>query len=634
MQAVEHLTGYDLHLFAEGAHYRLYDKLGAHLIDNGSEKGTHFAVWAPRAASVSVVGDFNQWNETNGLMQPLHGSGIWTAFIPNLPEGTIYKYKVRAQDGSVAEKSDPFAFQSEVRPKTASIVTKLDGYKWSDQDWLANRKKKHNIKSPISIYEVHLSSWRRVPDEENRWLTYRELADVLPQYVKDMGYTHIQFLPVAEHPLDSSWGYQVTSYFAPTSRFGTPHDFMYLVDKFHQLGIGVIVDWVPSHFPRDGHALGIFDGTHLYEHADPRQGEHKEWGTYVFNYGRYEVDEFLTSNAFFWFDKYHVDGIRVDAVSAMLYLDYGRKDGEWVANNYGGRENLEAVNFLKKLNERIYQEHPDVVTIAEESTAWPSVSRPTYLGGLGFGYKWDMGWMHDTLDYFSKEPIFRKFHHNKLTFRSLYAFSENFVLSLSHDEVVYGKRSLLEKMPGDDWQKFANLRLLYAYMYTTPGKKLSFMGGEIGQRNEWYHEASLDWHLLDSPMHLGIQKLTRDLNVLYERCPQLHVHDCEPQGFQWVDCQDVDQSVLSYLRKDDSGEPVLVVLNFTPVPRGHYIIGVPKEGYWQELLNTDATDYGGSGMGNYGGVQSMNMDAHSFNHAIQITLPPLGAMIFSRKQSD
>jgi len=634
MQAVEHLTGYDLHLFAEGAHYRLYDKLGAHFIDTGTHKGTHFAVWAPRAASVSVIGDFNQWNEANGMMQPLQGSGIWTTFIPNLPIGTIYKYKVRAQDGSVAEKSDPFAFASEVRPKTASIVTQLDGYKWTDQDWLTNRKKKHSIKSPISIYEVHLSSWKRVPDEENRWLTYRELAEELPQYVKDMGYTHVQFLPVAEHPLDSSWGYQVTSYFAPTSRFGSPHDFMYLVDKFHQLSIGVIVDWVPSHFPRDGHALGIFDGTHLYEHADPRQGEHKEWGTYVFNYGRYEVDEFLTSNAFFWFDKYHVDGIRVDAVSAMLYLDYGRKDGEWVANNYGGRENLEAVNFLKKLNERIYQEHPDVVTIAEESTAWPSVSRPTYLGGLGFGYKWDMGWMHDTLDYFGKEPIFRKFHHNKLTFRSLYAFSENFVLSLSHDEVVYGKRSLLEKMPGDDWQKFANLRLLYAYMYTTPGKKLLFMGDDIAQRNEWYHEASLDWHLLKSSMHEGVQKLVRDLNVLYERCPQLHVHDCEPQGFQWVDCQDVDQSVLSYLRKDDSGEPILTVLNFTPVPRGHYIIGVPKEGFWKEILNTDATAYGGSGMGNYGGVESTKMDAHSFNHAIQITLPPLGAVIFSRRQSE
>jgi 1,4-alpha-glucan branching enzyme len=634
MQAVEHLTGYDLHLFAEGAHYRLYDKLGAHLIDTGGQKGTHFAVWAPRAASVSVVGDFNQWNETSGMMQPLQGSGIWTTFIPNLPEGTIYKYKVRAQDGSVAEKSDPFAFQSEVRPKTASIVTKLDGYKWSDEAWLAGRKKKHNIKSPISIYEVHLSSWRRVPDEENRWLTYRELADVLPQYVKDMGYTHIQFLPVAEHPLDSSWGYQVTNYFAPTSRFGSPHDFMYMVDKFHQAGIGVIVDWVPSHFPRDGHGLGIFDGTHLYEHADPRQGEHKEWGTYVFNYGRYEVDEFLTSNAFFWFDKYHVDGVRVDAVSAMLYLNYGRKDGEWVANNYGGAENLEAVAFIKKLNERIYLEYPDVVTIAEESTAWPSVSRPTYLGGLGFGYKWDMGWMHDTLDYFGKEPIFRKFHHNKLTFRSLYAFSENFVLSLSHDEVVYGKRSLLEKMPGDDWQKFANLRLLYAYMYTMPGKKLMFMGGEIGQRNEWYHEASLDWHLLESPMHEGIQRLTRDLNSLYESCPPLHVHDCEPQGFQWVDCQDVDQSVLSYLRKDDSGDPVLVVLNFTPVPREHYLVGVPKEGYWKELLNTDATVYGGSGMGNYGGVESVRRDTHGFQHAIQITLPPLGAVLFARNQKD
>jgi 1,4-alpha-glucan branching enzyme len=626
------ITSYDIHLIAEGAHYRLYEKMGAHVGTLKGVKGTFFAVWAPAAELVSVVGDFNSWDDSINPMELIVDSGIWTCFIPKLTDGAIYKYRIRSKSGGTIEKSDPFAFQSEVRPKTASVVSDLDAYKWNDKEWMANRAKTSSTHAPISIYEVHLGSWKRSEKGLNGWLTYRELAKELTEYVVEMGFTHVEFLPIAEHPLDLSWGYQVISYFAPTSRFGTPEEFMYLVDCLHQANIGVIIDWVPSHFPRDGHGLGVFDGTHLYEHADPRQGEHKEWGTYVFNYGRFEVEDFLTSNAFFWFDKFHIDGLRVDAVSSMLYLDYGRKDGEWVANSYGGRENLEAVTFLKRLNERVYKEYPDALMIAEESTAWPSVSRPTYLGGLGFGYKWDMGWMHDTLDYFSQEPIFRKYHHNKLTFRGIYAFSENFVLSLSHDEVVYGKRSLLNKMPGDDWQKFANLRLLYSYMFTLPGKKLLFMGGDIGQWNEWNHDASLDWHLLDNPLNKGVNTLLKDLNKLYTSEIPLHEHDCEPEGFRWLDCQDIDQSILSYVRRgEDPNDVVLVVCNFTPVPRHNYIIGAPEGGFWKEMLNSDATEYGGSGVGNYGGTYTNPISIHGFNQAITVTLPPLGAVIFKHQ---
>ena len=626
------ITSYDIHLIAEGSHYRLYEKMGAHVGTLKGVKGTFFAVWAPAADLVSVVGDFNSWDDTANPMELIVDSGIWSCFIPKLTDGAIYKYRIRSKSGGTIEKSDPFAFQSEVRPKTASVVSDLDAYKWNDKEWMTNRAKTSNTHAPISIYEVHLGSWKRSETGLNGWLTYRELAKELTEYVVEMGFTHVEFLPIAEHPLDLSWGYQVISYFAPTSRFGTPEEFMYLVDSLHQANIGVIIDWVPSHFPRDGHGLGVFDGTHLYEHADPRQGEHKEWGTYVFNYGRFEVEDFLTSNAFFWFDKFHIDGLRVDAVSSMLYLDYGRKDGEWVANNYGGRENLEAVTFLKRLNERVYKEYPDALMIAEESTAWPCVSRPTYLGGLGFGYKWDMGWMHDTLDYFSQEPIFRKYHHNILTFRGIYAFSENFVLSLSHDEVVYGKRSLLNKMPGDDWQKFANLRLLYSYMFTLPGKKLLFMGGDIGQWNEWNHEASLDWHLLDYPLNKGVNTLLKDLNKLYTSEGPLHEHDCEPEGFRWLDCQDIDQSILSYVRRGkDPQDVVLVVCNFTPVPRHNYIVGAPEGGFWKEVLNSDATEYGGSGVGNYGGTYSNPISIHGFNQAITVTLPPLGAVIFKHQ---
>jgi 1,4-alpha-glucan branching enzyme len=632
MIKTQFITDFDLHLFSEGSHYRLYDKLGAHLTEENGKAGTNFAVWAPSASKVSITGDFNEWNAETTPMQPVQSSGIWSTFVPGVTEGDNYKFHITPSNGMAqSDRCDPYGFAAEMRPKTASIVYDLSKYKWKDQDWMENRHKRNTIEAPISIYEMHLGSWMR--GENNTWLTYKDLADKLTAYLVKMGYTHVEFLPIAEHPLDSSWGYQTTGYFAPTARFGSPDDFMFLIDTLHQHNIGVLIDWVPAHFPRDGHALGMFDGTHLYEHADPRQGEHKEWGTYVFNYGRYEVEDFLTSNALFWFDKYHIDGLRVDAVASMIYLDYARPAGEWLPNKYGGRENLEAVNFLKKLNERIYANYPDTMTMAEESTAWPQVSRPTYLGGLGFGLKWDMGWMHDTLQFMSLEPIHRKFHHNQLTFRGLYAFSENFVLPLSHDEVVYGKRSLLDKMPGDVWQKFANLRLLLGHMFTTPAKKLLFMGGDFGQWNEWNHDQSLDWHLLDWPLHRGIQKLVSDLNHLYQKESALYELDCSPAGFEWVDCQDIEQTVLSFLRVNKKrDEHILVVCNFTPVVRNNYMIGVPEGGYWEELLNSDSTVYGGSGVGNYGGVESNPIPAHGRKYMLTLTLPPLGILIMKAKK--
>lgn len=627
------LSEYDVHLFSEGTHYKIYEKLGAHLCEVNGKKGVQFAVWAPSAEAISVIGDFNNWKGDATPMKPVGSSGIWSTFVPGLKEGDAYKFYVRNANGYRAEKSDPFGFASEVRPKTASVVWQLDKHQWKDKKWMETRATKNGLDSPISIYEMHAGSWMRVPEENNRWLTWRELAEKLAKYLKEMNFTHVELMPIAEHPLDMSWGYQVVGYFAPTSRFGTPDDFAYFVDVMHQNDIGVIIDWVPSHFPKDGHGLGNFDGTHLYEHEDERQGEHKEWGTYVFNFGRYEVSNFLISNALYWLDKYHIDGLRVDAVASMLYLDYARKDGEWLPNQFGGRENIEAIHFLKRLNERVYLEHPDTLVIAEESTAWPQVSRPTYLGGLGFGMKWDMGWMHDTLQYMKNEPIHRKYHHNKLTFRGLYATSENFVLALSHDEVVYGKGSLLNKMPGDEWQQFANLRLLLGYMYTISGKKLIFMGSEFGQRNEWYYEGSLDWHLTQYPLHHGAQDFMRDLNKMYKEEPALYELDNDRSGFEWIDCTDYEQSVFSYMRvAKDPKNNLVIACNFTPVPRHNYMIGVPKDGYWKEILNSDAPVYGGSGQGNLGGLDASPVSFHGRRNALVMTLPPLSMVVFKRQE--
>jgi 1,4-alpha-glucan branching enzyme len=627
------LTDFDVHLWAEGTHYRAYEKLGAHLTERDGVAGTQFALWAPNARQVSVVGDFNGWEPGVHRMRAVGSSGIWECFIPGIGSGALYKYSILSRYQNYwVEKADPYAFASEIRPQTASKVWDLSGYAWGDQEWMARRGRAAALDAPISIYEVHLGSWRRVPEEGNRWLSYRELAPLLADYVHDLGYTHVELLPVSEHPLDASWGYQTVGYYAPTSRFGTPQDFMHLIDTLHQRGIGVLLDWVPAHFPRDEHGLGYFDGTHLFEHADPRRGQHQDWGTFIYNYGRNEVSNFLISNALFWLDKYHIDGLRVDAVASMLYLDYSRKPGEWSPNAYGGRENLEAIAFLRRLNERVYGEFPDGMMVAEESTAWPMVSRPTYVGGLGFGYKWDMGWMHDTLDYMSLDPIYRKYHHNRLTFRMLYAFGENFILPLSHDEVVHGKRSLLSKMPGDDWQKFANLRLLYGYMYTQPGKKLLFMGGEFGQWNEWNHDTSLDWHLLDHSPHQGLQRWVRDLNTAYRGEPALHQLDCDSAGFEWVDANDSEASVLSFLRKSkDPAEQLLVVANFTPVPRHNYRVGVPEGGRWDEILNSDAPLYGGSGQGNFGGVDAAPVPCHGRPYLLTVTVPPLGMVVFKRK---
>jgi 1,4-alpha-glucan branching enzyme len=617
---VYRLADDDLYLFNEGSHVRAYGKLGAHSV----EGGTWFAVWAPNAEWVSVIGEFNGWEADRHPLEPRGSSGIWEGFVPGVGPGALYKYRIRSRYGGyTVDKADPFAFCTETPPGTASLVWDLV-YPWGDAAWMEGRGAHNALEAPIAIYEVHLGSWRR--REDGGFLTYRELAPQLASYVREMGFTHVEFLPVMEHPYYGSWGYQVTGYFAPTSRYGTPQDFMYLVDVLHQSGIGVILDWVPSHFATDGHGLVFFDGTHLYEHADPRKGWHPDWGSAIFNYGRHEVRSFLLSSALFWLDRYHADGLRVDAVASMLYLDYSRKEGEWVPNEYGGRENLEAIAFLRRLNEEVYRHYPDVQTVAEESTAWPMVSRPTWMGGLGFGFKWDMGWMHDTLKYLARDPVHRKYHHDELTFRMLYAFTENFVLPLSHDEVVYGKRSLLEKMPGDEWQKFANLRLLYGYLYGQPGKKLLFMGSEFAQRREWDHEASLDWHLLSDPRHRGVQRWVQDLNHLYRREPALHELDCAPEGFEWVVPDDRDQSVLVFLRKDRSGRMVLVACNFTPVPRSPYRVGVPRAGFWREVLNGDAHPYGGSGWGNYGGVHAEPIPSHGRPYSIDLTLPPLAAV--------
>jgi len=622
----------DLYLFNEGSHFRLYEKMGAHPLTINGQEGTYFAVWAPDAEQVSVSGDFNRWHRTSHSLYPRGQSGIWEGFIPGLSKGDIYKYHiVSCYMGYKVDKADPFGYYHETSPKTASMVWDLD-YTWGDGEWMKKRRHHNALGSPIAIYEVHLGSWRRVPEENNRFLTYRELAPQLAEYVKRMGFTHVEFLPIMEHPLYGSWGYQVTGYFAPTSRYGTPQDFMYLVDYLHQHDIGVILDWVPSHFPTDEHGLGFFDGTHLYEHADLRQGLHPDWNSYIFNYGRNEVKSFLISSALFWLDKYHVDGLRVDAVASMLYLDYSRREGEWIPNKYGGRENLEAIAFLRRFNEAVYKNYPDVQTIAEESTAWPMVSRPTYVGGLGFGLKWDMGWMHDTLQYITKDPAHRKYHHNDLTFRTLYAFTENFLLPLSHDEVAQGKGSLLGKMPGDDWQRFANLRLLFGYMYAQPGKKLLFMGGEWGQWCEWHHDQSLEWHLTHYQRHAQIQRWVEDLNRVYSREPALYELDLEPAGFEWIDAGDSEQSVISFIRKGKStGDIILVVGNFTPVPHSGYRLGVPYGGFWQEIINSDAKEYGGSGQGNLGGVEAANTPFHGRPYSLSLILPPLAVVFFKSR---
>jgi 1,4-alpha-glucan branching enzyme len=623
------LSEFDLYLLAEGTLNRAYDKLGAHLTERNGSHGVHFALWAPNAKLVSVIGDFNNWKPAATIMRP-SSAGVWESFVPNIGQGTIYKYHVESRDrGYMADKADPYGFAAEIRPQTASRVWDLESYSWHDDSWMASRAKNNSLAAPISIYEVHLGSWKRMPEEGNRWLTYREMAPLLADYVHDAGFTHIEFLPVMEHPFDGSWGYQTIGYFAPTSRFGTPADFMYLVDYLHQHGIGVILDWVPAHFPKDEAGLGYLDGSHLYEHADPRQGEHPDWNTFVFNYGRNEVQSFLISNALFWLDKYHVDGLRVDAVASMLYLDYGRHEGQWIPNRYGGKENLDAIHFLRLLNERVYAAFPDAMMIAEESTAWPQVSRPIYVGGLGFGLKWNMGWMHDVMDYMSQDPVFRSYHHNEITFGLVYAFAENFVLPLSHDEVVYGKGSMLRKMPGDEWQKFANLRLFYGFMFGHPGKKLLFMGDEFGQWSEWNHDASLEWHLIQQPFHAGLRRWVRDLNTFYRGEPLLHELDFNPAGFEWVDCKDSQRSIISFLRRGQTPEDqILFVCNFTPVPRKNYRVGVPREGYWREVLNSDAPLYGGSGQGNLGGLSTVPLPIHARPFSLNMTLPPLGIVAF------
>ncbi len=620
-------TELDLHLWSEGTHYRAYRSLGSHLTEVDGQPGVSFAVWAPNAATVSVVGDFNGWNRGSHPLRPLGPSGVWHGFVPGVGKGTTYKYFIASRlGGFTVEKADPFAVRQETPPRTGSVVWDLD-YAWNDAVWMRDRAGKNGLRSPMSIYEVHLGSWRRVPEEGNRSLRYREIAAPLADYCVDMGFTHVELLPITEHPFYGSWGYQTTGYFAPTSRYGTPQDFAYLVDTLHQRGIGVILDWVPSHFPTDEHGLAYFDGTHLFEHADPRQGIHKDWDSYIFNYGRNEVRSFLLSSALFWLDAFHIDGLRVDAVASMLYLDYSRKEGEWVPNEHGGRENLEAVAFLRKMNEVVYAEYPDAQTIAEESTSWPMVSRPNYLGGLGFGMKWDMGWMHDTLRYFAGDPVFRRYHHHELTFRMMYAFTENFVLSLSHDEVVHGKGSLLGKMWGDERQKLAGLRLLYADMWGQPGKKLLFMGCELGQGQEWSHERSLDWHLLGSPGHEGLRSWVRDLNRLMCSEPALHARDFDGGGFEWVDANDAETSVLTWLRRAGAeGPDILVVLNLTPVPRMNYRVGVPSGGYWREVLNSDAPEYGGQGWGNFGGQEAAPVSVHGRRFSLVLTVPPLGAL--------
>ena len=623
------LTDYDLYLSGEGTHYQKYEKLGAHVREVAGVRGVHFGVWAPNALRVSVVGDFNLWDGRIHPMRLRGETGIWELFIPGLDEGTLYKFEIKSRAGFWGLKSDPYGFAAEKRPNNASVVVDIDKHQWNDTAWLTARASRDWLHSPMSIYEVHMGSWRRRRDEGNRWLTYRELADELIPYVKGMGYTHIEMMPVMEHPLDKSWGYQTVGYFAVTSRFGTPEDFMYFVDRCHQEGIGVILDWTPAHFPRDAHGLAFFDGTHLYEHADPRKGAHPDWGTLVFNYGRNEVQNFLISNALFWIDKYHLDGLRVDAVASMLYLDYSRKAGEWIPNRFGGRENLEAIGFLKHLNEVLHTQHPGALTIAEESTSWPAVSRPVYLGGLGFDLKWNMGWMNDTLRFMEYDPIHRKYHHNELTFSMIYAFTENFILPLSHDEVVHGKRSLLEKMPGDDWQKFANLRLLFGYMWAHPGKKLLFMGSELAKREEFWDEDSIDWRLEDSPAHRGVQQLMADLNRLHVQEPALHELDFEWSGFEWIEANDAANNVIAFQRRArNQDNAIVVVCNLTPVVRDEYRVGVPRPGYYREILNTDSGYYWGSGVGNGGGVNAEPIPWNGKPWSISLRLPPLAASYF------
>ncbi len=626
------LTDFDAYLLKQGNHFKLYEKLGAHITERNGVKGVKFAVWAPNADKVSVIGDFNGWNRDAALLSPRHdGTGIWEGFIPGVVQSQVYKYAIRTRQGWELEKADPMGFHSEIPPKSASVVWDT-GYVWNDREWMVKRREHNALNKPMSVYEVHLGSWMRIPEEGGRSLTYVELAEKLSAYVKKMGYTHVELMPVMGHPFQGSWGYQVTGYFAPASFFGTPQELMYLIDKLHQNDISVILDWVPSHFPNDGHGLWQFDGTALYEHEDMRKGFHPDWKSSIFNYGRVEVKSFLISSAMFWLEKYHADGLRVDGVASMLYLDYSRKEGEWIPNHLGGRENFEAIHFIQRLNEAVYGAHPDIQMIAEESTAWTKVSKPVWDGGLGFSMKWNMGWMHDTLVYFSKDPVYRKHHHNQLTFGLLYAFTEQFMLSLSHDEVVHGKGSLLRKMPGDDWQKFANLRLLFGYMFGQPGKKLNFMGSEIGQWDEWDHEKSVDWHLLSWAPHQGIQKWMQDLNAMYKSEPALYEDDFSYHGFEWIDCGDWEGSVLFFLRKTaDRSQDIVVVCNFTPVLRESYRVGVPYAGMWRELLNSDATIYGGSGEGNAGRVHTEYYAAHGREHSLNLRLPPLSVTFFKRE---
>ncbi len=623
----------DIHLFKSGKHFKLYEKLGAHLTTFKKQEGTYFAVWSPNARAVSVIGNFNSWNNNDHKLSPRWDeSGIWEGFFPGINKGEVYKYAIHSNTGDYLEKADPFAFYAEIAPNTASVIWDHH-YQWKDSSWLKDRKKQAGKPKPYSVYEVHIGSWRRKFDDGNRSLSYRELAVELVNYVKENGFTHVEFLPVMEHPFFGSWGYQLTGYFAPTSRFGSPQEYMELVDAFHEAGIGVILDWVPSHFPGDAHGLYKFDGTNLYEHADPRKGFHPDWSSYIYNYGRNEVRSFLISNAVFWIDVFHADGLRVDAVASMLYLDYSRKEGEWIPNEYGSNENLEAVNFLKEFNEVVYGNYPDVITIAEESTAWPGVSKPTFLGGLGFGQKWMMGWMHDTLSYFKQDSIHRKYHQNEITFSIMYAFTENFMLPLSHDEVVHGKGSLLGRMPGDDWKKFANLRLMFSYMFTHPGTKLLFMGGEFGQSSEWNHDRSLDWHLLDHAPHQGILAIIRDLNNLYKSEPALYEFAFDDKGFEWVDYSDRENSVIAYMRKGVDRENALIVIcNFTPQPRPSYRIGVPLRGTWTEIFNSDNKQYGGAGVLNPGLLYTTPVKYHNKDYSVSLTLPPLGITVLKLKE--
>ncbi|KJS30953.1 MAG: glycogen branching protein [Desulfatitalea sp. BRH_c12] len=625
------LTSDDVYLFNEGNHFRLYEKLGAHVSTRNSRQGVHFAVWAPNAEHVGVMGTFNGWDKSAHPLRQRENSGIWEGFIAGLPPGTAYKYHVRSRFRAYqADKTDPFAFFNELSPQTASVVWDLS-YTWDDQGWMEKRRQHNSLSAPLSIYEMHVGSWMRVPEEGDRPLTWREMAPRLIAYLHQMGFTHVEFLPIMEHPFYGSWGYQCLGYFSPTSRYGTPQDLMYLIDQLHQNDIGVILDWVPSHFPSDEHGLGYFDGTHLFEHEDTRKGFHPDWNSYIFNYGRNEVRSFLISSALFWFDKYHVDAFRVDAVASMLYLDYSRREGEWIPNEFGGRENLEAIALLQRFNIEVHQNYPDVLTVAEESTAWPQVSRPVYIGGLGFDMKWDMGWMHDTLAYMTQDPVHRSYHHNRLTFRMIYAFHENYVLPLSHDEVVHGKGALWQNMPGDEWQKNANLRLLLGYMYAQPGKKLLFMGTEFGQRQEWSHERSLDWHLLEQSGHRGIQRWLEDLNQFYRSHPAMHLRDFSSDGFAWIDCNDAPQSTLSWLRRGPGpGQEVVIVCNFTPVPRHNYRVGVPHEGVWRERLNSDARHYGGSNLGSLGELDATPVPQHGHPYSLNLLLPPLAIVLFSQ----